>query len=93
MLYNSWHFESNDDGGTIFWINDYDEIDRESQRSYKPSGCPGRAWIYFPRRNQKTNDKYKKVLLDYIAKCLSDQIARDTDILNTVQRYIDIDMH
>ena len=84
MLYNSWRFESYNDGSAKLDLEDWDDTDRESNRSYTPAGCPGRAWIYFPRRNQKTNDKYKKVLLDYIAKCLSDQIARDTDILNSL---------
>lgn len=84
MFYNIWRFDSSYGNKPTLVLDESDDVDRESQRPYSPCGYPGRAWIYFPRRDKKTNDKYKKILLDYISKRLSDQIKNDTEILNSL---------
>ena len=91
MYYNKWELKQErfgkKKGQFIMALDETDDQPREDkeEKDIIPSGTMGGAWIYFPRKDEAQNQKYKQILIDYVEKKLLDNIdalKKDLDNLN-----------
>ena len=75
MFYNSWKLQQTSDTQFLLHLENWDDQDRMEQKEYLPLGVGGGAVIHFPRVDELTNQKYKKVLLDHVLSVTRDRIT------------------
>ena len=75
MLYNTWNVKLTQNGLIDIRLDTSDKLERVSKRSYKPVIMGVSAFIYFPRIDKKTNNKYLKKLFTVWKKELTKAIT------------------
>jgi len=81
MFYNKWEFRQELDGVLLLTFTE-DTMDRKSKRKYLPIGGPGFAFIWYPRKDDEQDRKYKEILLHYIRDQLISQLEQNMCLLS-----------
>lgn len=83
MIYSLLTFRQK--GSELVYLEDSsDGTDRQYKKPYI-KGCPGMAFVYCPRGKEK---EWKKKLIRYLKKELSDQIEMNNLLLNSLDFYL-----
>lgn len=80
MLYNCWRVEITENGTIEKRLDDSDKYERNSVKTHKPVLMGTKAFIFFPRKDEKTNQKYLKKLLTFWRKELDKTIEELSEI-------------
>lgn len=73
MYYNKWELDLRRDPVSLK-LDTSDKVNRVSSKTYKPVAFGSIVEVLFPRVDDKTNEKYKKILIDFVIQKMRDEI-------------------
>lgn len=87
MFYNKWEL-SLQNGKVEMRLDISDNQDRVERKKHTPIILPEISFVYFPRVDNETNEKYKKMLLELNIKVIRKKITKISELERALNRYL-----